>query len=137
MHFEHLRQDFGQSMIEYALLVGLLVFGAVVGLFAVGAAVDGLLVQTGAVLHKVMLAGTPPQVNLDAPELIPDMPPREHKPPVIVPEPPAAPDLSIASGLSGKPGKPIAPGRSDIPGRPVAPGQLIAPVEPDVVKNPS
>lgn len=126
MFRKQLGQESGQSMIEYALLAGLLVFAALAGLTMLGASVDGVFGQLDARLNKAMAAvslptgagqsneGAAPGEQSGGDKSNADNPNGKGNP--------NAPGLSIAPGQNGSAGKPETPGQAGAPGQSIAPG---------------
>lgn len=120
-------QESGQSMIEYALLAGLLVFAALAGLMMLGASVDGVFDQLDARLNKAMLAAVSLPIGAGQPNeaVAPGKQSSGDKSNADQSNGrgnPNAPGLSIAPGQNGGAGKPETPGQAGAPGQSIAPG---------------
>lgn len=127
MFRKQFEQESGQSMIEYALLVGLLIFAVLSGVLMLGSSVDGMFGQLDASLNKAMLAAvsfptgagqsndaaTPGEQSSGGASNANQSNGRGN---------PNAPGLSIAPGQNGTGGQPEKPGNSSAPGQSITPG---------------
>lgn len=114
---KQLQSESGQSMIEYALLVGLLVFAVLSGVSMLGSSVDGVFSQLQTSIGDVALAAVsfPSETGQSNDAATPGDQSNGRGNP-------NAPGLSIAPGLNDTAGQPETPGQSGAPGQSIAPG---------------
>jgi len=123
MFRKQISQETGQSMIEYALLAGVLVFAVLSGLSMLGSTVDGMFDKMGSVVSKATLAIV--ALPEGAGETDDGAAPADAQPDTGSPAGkgnPNAPGLSIAPGQNGTAGQQGQQGQSGAPGQAIAPG---------------